>query len=91
MVDLNSLIPSDRAYCFSACSINSRGEIIGLAFDTQGNFHGYLATPTDGAVESSNASSVASGGRVSSTREGPSRPPWSVPRWATMNQQRPHC
>lgn len=46
MVDLNSLIPSDSAlYLFSACSINARGQIIGLAFDAEGNFHGYLATP----------------------------------------------
>jgi hypothetical protein len=48
---LNSLIPADsELYLFSACSINSRGEIVGLAFDAQGNFHGYLATPSDGAV-----------------------------------------
>lgn len=59
MMDLNSLIPADsELYLFSTCSINSRGEIIGLAFDTQGNFHGYLATPTDGAVDSSDASSA---------------------------------
>ena len=25
-------------YLFNVCSINSRGEIIGLALDTQGNF-----------------------------------------------------
>lgn len=60
MADVNSLIPADsELYLFSTCSINSRGEIIGLAFDTQGNFHGYLATPTDGAVDSSDASSAA--------------------------------
>jgi len=51
MVDLNSLIPADsELYLFSVCSINSRGEIIGLALDTQGNFHGYLATPSNGAA-----------------------------------------
>jgi len=61
MVDLNSLIPADSAlYLFSACSINSRGEIIGLAFDAQGNFHGYLATPSTGAVGSSDALSAIS-------------------------------
>lgn len=49
-VDLNSLIPGNSdLYLFSACSINSRGEIIGLALDVQGNFHGYLATPSTGA------------------------------------------
>ena len=47
MVDMNTLIPANsELYLFSVCSINSRGEIIGLAFDAQGNFHGYLATPS---------------------------------------------
>lgn len=60
MVDLNSLIPADsELYLFAACSINSRGEIIGMALDAQGNFHGYLATPNDGAVDSSDTSSAA--------------------------------
>jgi probable HAF family extracellular repeat protein len=60
MMDLNSLIPADsELYLFSTCSINSRGEIIGLAFDTQGNFHGYLATPTDRAFDPWDASSAA--------------------------------
>ncbi len=50
MVDMNSLIPANsELYLFSVCSINSRGEIIGLAFDAQGNFHGYLATPSSAA------------------------------------------
>jgi hypothetical protein len=54
IVELNSLIPATSAlYLFSACSINSRGEIIGLALDAQGNFHGYLATPDNGASDSS--------------------------------------
>jgi probable HAF family extracellular repeat protein len=54
MVDLNTLIPANsELYLFSVCSINSRGEIIGLAFDSQGNFHGYLATPTSTAAVSS--------------------------------------
>jgi probable HAF family extracellular repeat protein len=54
MVDLNSLVPANTTlYLFSACSINSRGEIVGLALDSQGNFHGYLATPTSGAPSSS--------------------------------------
>jgi len=47
--DLNSLVAGNTdLYLFSACSINSRGEIIGLAFDADGNIHGYLATPTSG-------------------------------------------
>ena len=49
MVDLNSLIPADSPlYLFSACSINTRGQIVGLAFDVEGNFHAYLATPGGG-------------------------------------------
>ncbi|HLH37545.1 MAG TPA: hypothetical protein VKX39_00220 [Bryobacteraceae bacterium] len=48
-VDLNSLVTGNTdLYLFTACSINSRGEIIGLALDAQGNFHGYLATPAGG-------------------------------------------
>jgi probable HAF family extracellular repeat protein len=59
MVDLNTLIPTDsELFLFSACSINSRGEIIGLALDAQGNFHGYLATPTNSAGDSYDAAFV---------------------------------
>jgi probable HAF family extracellular repeat protein len=58
--DLNSLIPADSPlYLFSACSINSRGEIIGLAFDAKGNLHGYLATPNDELGDPLDASSLA--------------------------------
>ena len=55
MVDLNSLVMENTAdlYLFTVCSINSRGEIVGLALDTQGNFHGYLATPDNSAADSS--------------------------------------
>ena len=61
MMDLNSLIPaSSELYLFSTCSINSQGEIVGLAFDAQGNFHGYLATPSNGAIGPSAALSAAS-------------------------------
>jgi probable HAF family extracellular repeat protein len=60
IVDLNSLIPADSPlYLFSACSINSRGEIIGLALDSQGNFHGYLATPANGPANPSAQLSAA--------------------------------
>jgi probable HAF family extracellular repeat protein len=48
MMDLNQLIPATSAlYLLSACSINARGEIIGLAVDSNGNMHGYLAAPVD--------------------------------------------
>jgi probable HAF family extracellular repeat protein len=58
--DLNSLVTGNTdLYLFSACSINSRGEIIGLAFDPQGNFHGYLATPTGGEGDFQDDSTAA--------------------------------
>jgi probable HAF family extracellular repeat protein len=49
--DLYALIVSDTPlYLLLACSINSSGQIIGLAFDTTtGELHGYLATPSAGA------------------------------------------
>jgi probable HAF family extracellular repeat protein len=47
MTDLNTLIPADSPlFLLVACSINSDGEIVGLAVDTStGEAHGYLATP----------------------------------------------
>jgi uncharacterized membrane protein len=36
-----------------ACSINDRGQIIGVAVDGDGNYHGYLATPKWGDWEMS--------------------------------------
>ena len=32
-------------YLLLACSVNNSGQIIGLAVDSNGAFHGYLATP----------------------------------------------
>jgi uncharacterized membrane protein len=44
--DLNTLIPSTSGlYLLLACGVNNSGEIIGLAVDSNGVFHGYLATP----------------------------------------------
>lgn len=44
--DLNALIPSTSGlYLLLACGVNDSGEIIGLAVDSGGLFHGYLATP----------------------------------------------
>ena len=51
MVDLNTLIPADSSlFLFDACSINSSGEIIGIAVDSNGEAHGYLATPAGGGA-----------------------------------------
>ena len=53
MVDLNSLIPAGSPlYLFDACSINSSGQIIGIAVDAQGDYHGYLASPVSGPANS---------------------------------------
>ena len=50
MADLNSKIPADSGlYLLLACSINSSGEIIGLAADHLGDLHGYLLTPANTA------------------------------------------
>jgi probable HAF family extracellular repeat protein len=45
MTDLNSLVTDSPVYLFTACSINSRGEIIGIGIGADGAFHAYLATP----------------------------------------------
>ncbi len=55
-VDLNTLIPNDSSlYLITACSINSEGQIIGLAIDGTGEFHGYLVTPRLAAWDSSHS------------------------------------
>jgi probable HAF family extracellular repeat protein len=45
--DLNTLIPEDSPLqLLTACVINFRGEIAGLAMETStGQYHGYLAIP----------------------------------------------
>jgi probable HAF family extracellular repeat protein len=45
MTDLNTLIPKKSLlHLISACSINARGEIAGLAMTSKGEFHSYRAT-----------------------------------------------
>jgi len=47
MTDLNTLIPAGTPLTLMlACSINSSGEITGLAMTSAGEFHGYVATPS---------------------------------------------
>jgi hypothetical protein len=50
MTDLNTLIPAGSALLLiQACSIDSRGELMGLAVETSaGELHGFLAIPTPG-------------------------------------------
>jgi probable HAF family extracellular repeat protein len=46
LIDLNTLIPAGSPlYLGTACFINAAGEIVGIAIDQSGNFHGYLAVP----------------------------------------------
>jgi probable HAF family extracellular repeat protein len=54
LVDLNGLVAgSTPLYLMTACSITSKGEIIGIALDPNtGKIHSYLATPTRGALPS---------------------------------------
>lgn len=47
MTDLNTLIPANSPlHLLLACSINSSGQIVGLAVTSGGELHGYLATPS---------------------------------------------
>jgi len=54
MTDLNTVIDANPAnlYLLEGESINSSGQIIGLAVDSDGNLHGYLATPKWGDWDS---------------------------------------
>jgi probable HAF family extracellular repeat protein len=46
--DLNTLIPANSPlYLLAGCSINTGGEIIGLAIDATGAYHGYELIPAD--------------------------------------------
>lgn len=46
-VDLNTLISGTSGLTLLlACSINDSGQIIGVAVDSNGDYHGYLATPS---------------------------------------------
>jgi probable HAF family extracellular repeat protein len=54
MTDLNTLIPANSSlFLLLACSINSNGQIVGLAVTSAGELHGYMATPS--ALASSGA------------------------------------
>jgi probable HAF family extracellular repeat protein len=51
MTDLNALIPAHSPLkLLVAESINSRGDIVGLAVTSIGEAHGFLATPSNGAA-----------------------------------------
>ena len=51
LVDLNTLVTGNNSlYLLTACYINSKGEITGIALDSNFEEHTYLATPVHGAV-----------------------------------------
>jgi probable HAF family extracellular repeat protein len=61
MSDLNDLAPNSPLYLLLACSINARGEITGLAIDnTSGEFHAYVAVPSNSAAAVGNVTGAAS-------------------------------
>ncbi|HEX8711510.1 MAG TPA: hypothetical protein VF730_06530 [Terracidiphilus sp.] len=51
LVDLNTLVTGNNSlYLLTACFINANGEITGIALDSMGQEHAYLATPVPGAT-----------------------------------------
>ena len=53
MTDLNTLVPPDSPLLFQAFDINSRGQIVGVAQTSDGEFHAFFATPcTDDKTDS---------------------------------------
>jgi len=70
MTNLNDLIPvTSPLFLIHANGINSRGEISGLAFDTNsGELRGYLAIPSDDSAKGDNAMIEAQGGRGGSRK-----------------------
>ncbi len=65
MTDLNTLIAGDSPlYLLTGCSINSRGEITGLALTSTGEIHTYLATLTQGVASGESTSQGAMSRRI---------------------------
>ncbi len=60
MTDLNTLAPvNSPLFLITGCSINSQGQIIGIAVDSTGAFHGYLATPVNGEAAGESISAAS--------------------------------
>lgn len=63
LVDLNTLVSGNNPFpngtLLTACFINSKGEITGIALDAAGQEHAYLATPLPGAAAGAPAVSKA--------------------------------
>jgi probable HAF family extracellular repeat protein len=64
LTNLNTLIPAKSPlFLIQACSINSRGEIVGLAVQTStGDLHAFLATPRTDGSESAAPAEQGGGG-----------------------------
>lgn len=62
MKDLNALVPADSPlFLLFACSVNSHGEIIGLAVEkSTGEAHGFLAIPKHYEASGESAEQVGS-------------------------------
>jgi len=81
MTDLNNLIPSDSPlYLMHGFSINSYGEIVGFAYNTQtGNFDAYVAVPLNFG---GGASAPAGGGNRGGARVTlPEKARQQLPQW----------
>jgi probable HAF family extracellular repeat protein len=60
MYDLNTLIPANSPlFVLSANSINSGGEIAGVGMTSDGDVHGFLATPSSGEDTSGSLSAAS--------------------------------
>ena len=56
LVDLNTLVTGNNSlYLLTACFVNSKGEITGIALDANGEEHTYLAVPAPGASSTASA------------------------------------
>jgi probable HAF family extracellular repeat protein len=66
MTDLNTLTPAEGSlFLLTACSINSSGQIIGLAMHKgTGELHGYLLSPRQGAAASVSPAAQNESGRM---------------------------
>ena len=59
MTDLNTLVPANSSLSLLvACSINSSGQIVGIAVSSAGVVHGYLATPANSGPAASNGTNA---------------------------------
>jgi probable HAF family extracellular repeat protein len=70
MIDLNTVIPSDSPlFLLQACSINSRGDLTGLAVQqSTGELHAFLATPISGEADGDSIAPAELSGSIEGTK-----------------------